>query len=93
MVRKYELGDILHVVVPRYEMNYVSWLIRESYGGKIVDIFIEIIDSVLDMMFKVYASHASSSYKITNQVHRETNNLEEMDMAESYDLDSLMDMH
>lgn len=44
-------------------------------------------------MFKVYENYASDSSEPSNQALRGTSCSEEMDVDESYDLDSWMDMH
>ncbi|KAL1197836.1 Zinc finger BED domain-containing protein RICESLEEPER 2 [Cardamine amara subsp. amara] len=81
------------VIDPRYKMKYVSWLIRESYGGdSIAGALIVKINLVLEKMFKHYEDKFfGSSVKTSQAEEANVHTVEEA--AETYDLDSLIDIH
>ncbi|KAG7552021.1 Ribonuclease H-like superfamily [Arabidopsis thaliana x Arabidopsis arenosa] len=79
------------VIDPRYKMKYVSWLIRESYGvgpNSIAEALIMKINSVLEKMFKLYEDKVSGSSMQTEGPSEVVS-----EAAETYDLDSLIDIH
>lgn len=82
---------------PRYKMKHVSWLIRESYGAgrdSIADALIEKINLVLEKMFQHYEAKVSDSSVETSHAQGTKNSAEVVEeFVETYDLDSLIDIH
>uniref|UniRef100_A0A1J3ID04 Putative AC transposase n=1 Tax=Noccaea caerulescens TaxID=107243 RepID=A0A1J3ID04_NOCCA len=85
------------VMDPRYKLKYVSFIIRESYGGgedSIAEALNAKIKLVLDQMYKHYEAKTSNYPVCTNQAKGSKPTSETCEETEdTNDLDSLIDIH